>query len=339
MLFLWVLALITPCFGNIEENLISSQEHPLSQTIPLEGWIDDFSKAQKLAQEANKPLLIAFLGPNWCPWSDQLEAEVLAQPSFLNRVKKEAVLVKVDIPEEYQATENSPNLVLKENFHIEECPSLVLVEPSGHLIAKLRYLPITTDEFASHIHEILQDYERISHLPQGQKLGVEEVKSLYVKAGRLADETFKKSLLKQGLRIDRSPYFLLEQYKNMLSSAKLKDPKLVRIRNKIIARDRKNQSGFRRKLALMDFQTLAHAVQKPQKSDRVIQPLVEYLQKFGKRDPENAWRLEMMISQYLFGHNKTQEALKHARASYAIAPDSAKDEISQSIDYLKTHLP
>jgi len=171
MLFLWILALTTCCFANIEEQLISSQEVSLSQTIPLEGWIDDFSKARKLAQETNKPLLIAFLGPNWCPWSDQLESEVLAQPRFLNQVKKEAILVKVDIPEDYQeqTSDSFPNLTLKENFHVEECPSLVLVEPSGHLIAKLRYLPITTDEFASHIHEILQDYEQISHLSQGHK--------------------------------------------------------------------------------------------------------------------------------------------------------------------------
>lgn len=47
-----------------------------------EGWFDDFSKAQARAQEKNSPLLIAFLGPNWCPWSDKLEEEVLTSNTF-----------------------------------------------------------------------------------------------------------------------------------------------------------------------------------------------------------------------------------------------------------------
>ena len=152
----------TFCFASFEDHLISSENIKFSQKIPLEGWLDDFSEAKKIAQEKQCPMLIAFLGPNWCPWSDKLETEILSNSIFLKQLQDTVVFVKIDIPENFSEITSSSEL--KKNYRIEECPTLVLVQPSGKEIAKLEYLPIESGEFASYIKQMLTDYEKVSQL-------------------------------------------------------------------------------------------------------------------------------------------------------------------------------
>ena len=304
----------------------------------LVGWQDNYVQAQKIAMEKQKPLLVAFLGPNWCPFSDQLEAEVLSNPQFLQALKDEVVFVKIDIPEDFQE-QNFAGKELKELFQVEECPALVLVDPNGKKIAKLNYLPLQSEEYVRYVKQVFSDFERISQLEKQEirHLKIDELQHLYVRAGRLADTTFKTALLKQGLKVDRGPYFLLEQYGNKLMKGRYNDGRIRKLREKILARDPENELGCRRRIALLDFEALSHGNQKG-KSDTVIRPIVDYLQKFGREDRENAWRLEMKISQYLFSQNQIEEALKHAKASYQVAPDAEQKEINQSIEYLQARL-
>ena len=82
--------------SEMEEGLISSQPIAIRETASLDHWLEDFSAAKAQAEKENKPLLIAFLGPNWCEPSDELETDVLTSASFLEKVEKEVVLFKVD---------------------------------------------------------------------------------------------------------------------------------------------------------------------------------------------------------------------------------------------------
>ncbi|NGX38732.1 MAG: Disulfide bond reductase DsbH [Chlamydiae bacterium] len=337
------LLLCKACFAGIEDHLISSQEVRVAQSTHLEGWLDDYNEAQKLAEKKNLPLLIAFLGPNWCPWSDKLEAEVLTRTSFLSSLEKEVVFLKVDIPEHYdqEAEQNHPSLPLKERYFVDECPSLVLASPNGKEIAKLEYLPISSTDFAGTIKEMLSDYEKLVALTEKKELKhlkSDELQTLYTKAGRLADETIKKSLLKQGLKIDSGPYFLLEKYGERLASGKVTSRKSRSIRKKIEALDPENAAGSQRKLAIMDFEALKTTLTPNHNAKVAIQPILQYLQKFGPKDRDHTWKLQMKVSQYLFGKNEVEEALKHAKLSLEAAPQSAHAEINQSIEYLLTHL-
>jgi len=301
-------------------------------------WHDNYVEAKKIAIQEEKPLLIAFLGPNWCPFSDQLEAEVLADDAFLKNIENEVVLLKIDIPEDFDE-KGFPGVELKNQFQIEECPALVLAEPTGEEIAKLAFLPIEQKEFTQTIKETLADYRKVSRLTKQKldQLKGEELKTLYSKAGHLADTTFKKALFEQGLKSDKGPFFLLEEYSNLLTSGRISGWKLRTLRKKIVARDPQNEEGYQRKLAVMDFEALA-CVKKPQKVDIVVAPLVEYLQNFGKNDQENAWQLEMKISQYFFTQNRIEDALRHAQASLDVAPDDLKKDIAKSIEYLQTYV-
>jgi protein disulfide-isomerase len=308
-----------------------------SEPISLIGWQNDYPKAQTVAMQKQKPLLVAFLGPNWCGSSDQFENEILASPDFLEGIKGEMLLVKVDLPEKFQE-ENYQGKGLKERYEISECPSLILLDSNGIEIAKLPSLPLTGEEYALYVKQIYSDYQKISHLETQEikHLKVDELQHLYVRAGRLADTTFKSALLQQGLKVDRGPYFLLEQYQKLLTSDRASPGRLKKLRGKILARDPENALGCRRRLALLDFEALTRTPHA--KSEKVIQPVVDYLEEFGNKDIENTWRLEMRISQYLFSQNQLEGALQHAQASYKAAPNEQQKEIADSIDYLQTCL-
>lgn len=322
-----MLLITVPCLANI----------PLLP--PSERWMDDFAKAQELSQKQQRPLLIAFLGPDWCPCSDKLEEEILMSRTFLSALNEQVIFLRVDIGENYDH-ENSMLNTLKEQYRIETCPSLVLVAPTGQEIAKIEYLPLEGKEFAVYIKGVLSDYCRVNELAKGNLLGslqADELKALYTQAGKFADATFKNILLEEGLKADKSPYFLIEQYGRLLAEDGIKSKKSKVLRNKIIARDINNEQGYRRQIALMDFEALA-TVKHPKGAKAVVKPLLDYLQKFGSKDIENAWEIELKISRYLFSHDQIEEALKHANASLKIAPESKRSEIAQSVEYLKTFL-
>lgn len=300
---------------------------------PLQGWTDNLKAAQAEAQERSCPLLIAFLGPNWCEYSDKLEEEILTQKAFSDQLKEDFVFVRIDIPEDFDEGDYFGKS-LKEKYGVEECPSVVMATGEGEAIAKLDYLPITCSHFASYVKQVYSDYMRVSHLARRElrQMKADEIQHLYARAGRLADTTFKQALMKQGLKVDRGPYFLVEEYGNLLASGAVSERKLNRLRSRVVARDPQNEQGCLRKLALIDFQTRTEG----KTPEQVIQPLVQYLTEFGPKDPENAWRLEMKISQYLFSRNQIESALKHAKLCYDLAPKEAQKEIAQSIEYLQS---
>ncbi len=66
--------------------------------------------------------------------------------------------------------------------------------------------------------------------------------------------------------------------------------------------------------------------------------LVDYISKFGAKDKENLWRLQMIISQVYFDKNNLDEALKYAESSYISAPSSAKAEISMAINSIRAQI-
>jgi thioredoxin-related protein len=320
---------------------ISSQEITLSQSLEKKGWHDDLDKALKLAASKQRPLLLAFVGSSWCPWSEKLEEEVLSEAAFTSALSQDFLLVRVELPENYsQFTADSlPNLKYVEKYQVKECPSLVIVQPNGKKVADVQYLSLAANDFAKQVKDLFYDFRLVEMMTEKSRLKElrgEEVKTLYSKAGRLADDTFKRAALRAGLKVDKSPFFLLKKYENLALEGKLSRRMARKLKLKIASADPVNKEGSQRQLALVDFRLLSEEGKKP--TQQVILPLVSYLEKYGDKDRENSWQLEMMISKYLFGKDEIEGALAHARSSYREAPESEKEEIASSIEYLKTRL-
>ena len=299
-------------------------------------WGVDLDKALEQAGKDHKYLLVAFLGPDWCTASDQLEENVLTKGDFTRPLSEKMLFVRINIPETSESLGE-----WQEKFQVTKCPSLILLRSSGEKIAHLETRSMKAPEYARYIEQVVSDFHQVEELSTKKNLkkcSVADLKTLYAKAQKLADGRFQKTLLEEGVKSDRSPYFLLEQYGQMLASQSDDKILLRRLRNKIVARDPQNSQGYQREVAVLDFLALSKG-QKAKKVSTVVKPLIDYLKKFGHEDAEHAWELEMKLSKYYFSHNDNKEALKHACASLRLAPKEAKDEVAQSIEYLQTHMP
>lgn len=292
--------------------------------IQQEKWLTEHTEAISKAQVENKPLLLLFLGSGWCPWSDQLCQKILSKKEFTDILSRDFVLVKVNCPE----TGSHP---LKERYGVQQCPFFLIVDPSGEKIAEVNYLNLNSGAYASHIQSLLSDYKLLqkttakAHL---EKLSLEELKSLYGKARGLANDGFKKAIVQAGMKVDSGVDFLLEDYMAHLENGN----DVSELKNQICARDPHNLLGAQLKLALLEYQRLS----KQNKDTNAHHPLLDFVKKFEKSD--KLWEVEMTISQYLFGQNQLDEALKHARASLEAAPIESKSEVAQAIEYLENEL-
>ena len=295
----------------------------------------EIEKALTLSQTSSKPLLIAFIGSSWCPWSEKLESEVLRSEAFISGLKSEIVFLRIDIPENFRELTGD----LKQRFHIEQCPLLVLLDPSGEEISRMGYLPYSAQEFSRLMKETMADFTALKTAAQMHKLPAQELEVLYLKAKKLGNEKYKEKFMEAGLQADKGPFFYMEKYANLIETGKKKDPQVETLRKKILAKDPKNQYGMHLRLAVLDFQGLANKHKKKDKPLSVVEPLLGYLEKFGNQDRENSWKVQLLIAQFLFSKNELEPALEHATASYEAAPDTMKKEIAQSIDYLKSHMP
>lgn len=276
----------------------------------------------------NHPLLIAFLGPNDCPWSQKLDQEVLNDKEFIENIASDLIIFKVQF---------GKNSQLKEKYQIQEYPFFVLVDSTGEQIARIQYVPLSSKDFAFSIKELLYDYNFIKMAIKNDfllEMPFEQLKLLYQKAERLENDAFKTAILEKGLQLDIGGYFLFKQYIAFMEKGTMHDFKVLKLRHKILGRDPKNEHGTHLKVAICEFETL---VKKSKKVQRTLRPLMNYVHEFGKKDQENLWKVEMMIAEYLFTHNFVEEALKHAELSKVAAPESARENVSQSIEYFKAH--
>lgn len=295
-------------------------------------WRNDYDRALSDAKEQNKPLILVFLGTEWCPWSQKLQNEVLSKSEFQEGLNS-FVLVKVELPQFGKLDEGKSSL--KEKFSVEEVPSLVLIDTLGEEIAKLGYMPLPADEFTSLFQEIFSSYQEIKSA-QLSTLTPEALQELYVKALKFGFNNFRYDILAAGLQVDKTPFFLLEKYKILVESGKNKEDEALALKKELIKQDPKNIHGVHRTMAVVDFHRLSSRYRLRKKPDEVVKPLVDYVQKFGDQDEEHLWKIEMMIAQFYFSRDRASKAIPHAEAAFKLAPEIAKAEITESIEFLKT---
>lgn len=297
-------------------------------------WSENYGEALTSAKTSGKVLLLAFMGAGWCPWSEKLEREILSDPAFLEPLREELQFVWLTCPEENKKC--SPELQgLKTRYGVEEFPTLVLVTPYQEEMFKVGYLPLAPKEFASRLKQMVGDYrELFGRVENETPLTLEELEALYIKARDLKSAHYKEKLMKAGLAKDSGTFFLLEKYGELVDAGKKQEA--ADLREQIIDRDPKNLKGSQLRLAIFDFQTRALRLKRKDSPFTVVKPLVEYVEKFGEKDKENLWKVQMMMAQYLFAKNEVKEALSQAEASYQSAPEASKKEIAETINYLQS---
>ncbi len=291
-------------------------------------------EAEVLAQAAHdhQPIVAAFLGNKFCPWSEKLVDDVLSVEAFQQKIEEHAILWKVGLDQE----NSEEQLKLRKKYRVEECPSILLLDPMGNEFARFGYLPEDASEYAARLVQIIADFQEIcvAFDQQDKTINAKRWKELYVKAGQLSVPIFQQEIIERGIQVDKKCYFLTEKYAQLLKSHKLKNKEVKAFRQQLLKSDPDNRYGTQFKVAMLEFYKRTAIPKKP--CEKVIRPLVDYLARFGKKDRENAWKAEWTIAQYLHTKNAEQKALEYAARAHEKAPAPMKDHIAEIMDTMRS---
>ncbi len=117
----------------------------------------NFAKSAALAKKTNRPLLLAFIGTDWSISSLKLDREVFDQAEFADDAKYNFLLCKLHF---YQTQERAPEIIrqneeLATKYHIEEFPTIVVLNPKGVEIGRVGYIVGGVKPFAAAINAIV----------------------------------------------------------------------------------------------------------------------------------------------------------------------------------------
>ena len=295
-------------------------------------WHEDYQTAYNTAKKENKNLFLYFTGSDYCPWCKKLSNEILNKPDFMALADKYFEFVLIDFPakKSLSETQYKNNKKLKEKYGIEGFPTVVILDSDEIVIARTGYLPIGPTEYAKKIIKLIEEHNVLKKKDLSKE-DFSDLRYSYKKARFHGNEFIKEKALNEGMQKDDRLYFLLEKYSELTHKQKYDEAN--ELKKEILAKDPYNMRKTCYRLAMIDFEVLS----KNQTVDpnAVIHPLLKYIDEFGKKDKDNLWRLEMIVSQFLCSRGHIKEALKHARASYKAAPSALKKDIVETVLYLK----
>lgn len=314
-------------------------------------WLTNYEEASAKAKENSLPLFIFFTGTKWCTWCNKLEEETFDTSEFAELVGKQFVFLKLDFPKKDPQDPNyvpqdsflkQQNEQLRNKFNVRSFPTVIIYDQKQQKqIGVTGYLPGGPKQYATKVLKMVSDYQ--NYMQKMQKMGkleqTEEAKisslelrQLYEKARELGLDNDLHHIIKLGLNSDQKTYFQIEHYRLFADEGLIHAPEAVALRQQLLAVDPSNEQRTHYQIAVIDFEAYSEESERENASpDQAVGPLVAYIEKFGKQDKENLWRLNMIISQVYLDKNKLAQALKYAQSCYETAPPAVQSEIATAI--------
>lgn len=301
-------------------------------------WYTNYDEAVKAAKSSSKPLLLLFTGSDWCTWCKKLDKEVFASPEFANAAADKFIFVMVDFPVNKSLPDNitKQNKDLQKRFLIEGYPTVVILD-SVHQkkIATTGYKPGGGAEYAKHLQSLVQSHasynKKINDLDNPSLTG-NELKEMYSCATNLGRTQEANHIAIRGVTSDQNHFFLLERYRLLAEQGKIKTEEAQTIKQQLVASDPTNLQHTHYQLAIIDFETACNESNaKHPNTNETVAALVEYINKFGIKDKEHLWRIQMMISQTYYEDGKLPQALEYAEAAFKSAPAKSQPAIGLTI--------
>ena len=270
---------------------------------------NDYSKGKDLAEGHSLPLALVFTGSDWSEPSKAL-METLTNESLVS----ELVIVQIDFPELNRQEKEilSQNHALKEKYHINHFPTVVLIDREENEMTRLGFPIQNVSDYAEHLKQIGRRYfllqKRFEKAKQEKAKG--ELKVCYQEAKELGAEFLAKMILEEGYQ--EIPELMLEKYLTLQNS-----PEGETLKNKL--KQIKNDE-IQTRLTLLEFQ---------EKENPEL--LEDYIATFSEKTGDHCWKMHMVLSEYLQDHDQKEEALEHAQVSYRYAPTEEKETIREII--------
>ncbi|MBN2583249.1 MAG: thioredoxin family protein [Planctomycetes bacterium] len=120
-------------------------------------WLEDFAKAQTLAAEMKRPMLLDFTGSDWCGWCIKLDREIFSTPTFQDYARKNLILVKLDFPRsrKMDPTVVAQNQKLASKYKVNGYPTVIVLDPSGNQVGQMGYMSGGPEPFLQKLKGVL----------------------------------------------------------------------------------------------------------------------------------------------------------------------------------------
>jgi hypothetical protein len=294
-------------------------------------WQKEETQVLQLAKKENLPIIAVFIGQQGCPWSKKLQEEVLEHPHFSQQLLSDAILWQVALSGEEK------DKAIREQYHIQTAPIILLLDPQGKEFARMEYAPFSASEYATEINSLIEHFQEICVALAKAEVSFDEAswQNLYKQSKAFSVPCFAQVILERGVQQEKGTFFHLEKLATLLEKHKLKHPAVLKCKKQLLERDPNNQFGTQFKIAALEFNKLMGKSKNNDHPEKVIAPLLQYIHQFGKTDQENLWKAELMVAKYLSGKKLFAQALEYAQASHEVAPESAKPQILQTMNEIQ----
>jgi len=299
-------------------------------------WTTDYESVSKCAKETSRPILVYFSGSDWCGWCNKLEDEIFNTAEFTDLVAHKLLFVKIGYPT------NQNNERLKKRFSIRSFPTVLLLDSEQQPIGVTGYRAGGAKRYAQHLMKMIDDY--VAYKQQMQRLNThalpgKDLKRLYQKARELGLREDQNLLIRIGMQSDLEHFFLTERYRFLVSNGTFHSNEAAKIKKRLYHIDPENAFLTHYQLAIIDFERLSREREATKEEpDKIVAPLLDYIETFGDQGTENVWRLYMVIYQVYLEHNLFIEALKFAKKAHAAAPSSIQPEIAIAIQNIEKQM-
>jgi thioredoxin-related protein len=279
-------------------------------------WPTNFQAAQAQAKAQNKPLLVAFTGSDWCPWCQKLKVEVFDKPPFPAEARKHFVLIDIDFPHDKKLSDTlkEQNDKLAKKYGVNSFPSVLLMKPSGELMARAGYNAGGPEKYLNQLTSMLKTYEGIAPL----RAKLPEANGL--DRARILDE-------------------LIQSYNKLNNEV----PAIPGWRKEILALDSDNSAGLKRKYEFRVYFDDARNMLGSGKPG-VAQNIIDKALALTYLNPQQVQRALIVKSNCCVAMKRYQASLDNLHKALDLAPkspnaDTLKDLIKKSEKLLDENKP
>ena len=114
------------------QNIDKADVYRIAVKLVKDGvFFDNIDQAIAKARKENKPLLMEFVGSNWCPACMLLIKGVFTNPEFQAYAKENLVLMLIDLPRDIKQNKKlrEQNMALTEIFAVSGFPTGIMLNP------------------------------------------------------------------------------------------------------------------------------------------------------------------------------------------------------------------
>jgi protein disulfide-isomerase len=294
-------------------------------------WETNYEAAVAKSKQLQKPLFLYFSGSDWCRWCIKMEEEVLQNDDFTNLIDGQFIFYKVDFPIRtiLPKEQREQNESLKNKFHVTGFPTIILLDDMQNQFAVLNYREGGGKLYGEYVLKLLREHQKFRKDTKNLKAqNGASLEKLYQYASGHGFEQDRQAIIEIGLTQEDPAFFLKAQYRDLLAAGQQDSQEAKNTKDKLLKLDPENKKYIPYDIAIAEFENNAKGLDEQNKADEVVEPLRDYLSKFGARDDKNSWKVEITIAQTFMNKHQIQEALPFAKASYAHAPAREKIQIS-----------